>query len=230
MVIAIIAVVAAILFPVFASARESARRTACISNLRQIGLGLLQYIQDNDEQNTRHWYGSDSGPSDPPGAGNRYKWMDAIRPYVKSEQLFNCPSHTLPVTIGTSTFDRYKYRSGRNYGSYAADAAYFDDPINSPYTIPFRNCAVSSWEVPTTTVYAADSAGRYDINWPNGNPPILNSRPRYLYSEYQMVQRHRGTVVVLFCDGHAKALTLEKLTKVGSSGRYSTFTVQADPD
>lgn len=196
----------------------------------QQGLGLLHYIQDNDEQNTRHWYGTDSGPSEAPGVGNRYKWMDAIRPYVKSEQLFNCPSHTLPVTIGTSTFDRYKYRSGRNYGSYAANAAYFDDPKTSLSTSPFRNCAVPSWEAPATTVYAADSAGRYNINWPSGNPPILNGRPRYLYSPFQMVERHLGTVVILFCDGHAGAQRLEKLTKVGTSGRYSAFTVQTDPD
>src|SRR5687767_2606493 len=86
-VIAIIGILAALLFPVFARARENARRTSCVSNLRQIGLGILQYIQDNDEQNTQRWYGS-SGPSD---MTTSYKWMDAIFPYVKSEQLFNCP-------------------------------------------------------------------------------------------------------------------------------------------
>jgi len=49
-VIAIIAILAAILFPVFAQAREKARAISCTSNLKQIGLGLLQYTQDNDEQ------------------------------------------------------------------------------------------------------------------------------------------------------------------------------------
>jgi prepilin-type N-terminal cleavage/methylation domain-containing protein len=48
-VIAIIAILAAIMFPVFAAARSAARRTACISNLRQIGLALQMYRQDNDE-------------------------------------------------------------------------------------------------------------------------------------------------------------------------------------
>jgi prepilin-type N-terminal cleavage/methylation domain-containing protein len=47
-VIAIIAILAAILFPVFARARENARRASCQSNLKQVGLGLLQYIQDYD--------------------------------------------------------------------------------------------------------------------------------------------------------------------------------------
>jgi prepilin-type N-terminal cleavage/methylation domain-containing protein len=49
-VIAIIAILAAILFPVFARAREMARRSSCASNMKQIGLGLIQYAQDNDER------------------------------------------------------------------------------------------------------------------------------------------------------------------------------------
>ncbi|MBB6052734.1 DUF1559 domain-containing protein [Armatimonas rosea] len=48
-VIAIIAILAAILFPVFAQAREKARQTACLSNMKQIGLGLMMYLQDYDE-------------------------------------------------------------------------------------------------------------------------------------------------------------------------------------
>ena len=49
-VIAIIAILAAILFPVFAKAREKARQASCQSNMRQVGLGLLQYVQDYDEK------------------------------------------------------------------------------------------------------------------------------------------------------------------------------------
>src|ERR1700760_1989216 len=48
-VIAIIAILAAILFPVFAQVREKARQATCASNQKQIGLGILQYVQDNDE-------------------------------------------------------------------------------------------------------------------------------------------------------------------------------------
>jgi hypothetical protein len=79
---------AAILFPVFARARENARKTSCLSNLRQIGVGITQYTQDFDETVPRVWLGAGNGPS----TASQYKWMDQILPYVKSEQIFNCPA------------------------------------------------------------------------------------------------------------------------------------------
>src|SRR4028118_1242734 len=91
-VIAIIAILAAILFPVFARARENARRASCQSNLKQVGLGLLQYIGDYDETLPFSFFGT-AGNSTPAGtAPDNYKWMDAIQPHVKSEQPFNWPS------------------------------------------------------------------------------------------------------------------------------------------
>src|SRR5580698_3177195 len=83
-VIAIIALLAAILFPVFAAAREKARQASCASNLKQIGLGAIQYTQDNDEQSVPYmsvWGG--------PGAGtpNDQFWYELIYPYVKNTQV-----------------------------------------------------------------------------------------------------------------------------------------------
>ncbi len=232
-VVAIIGILAAILFPVFGRARESARRTSCVSNLKQIGLGLLQYLQDYDERNSKIWYGNPNASN----ATTSYKWMDAIYPYVKSEQLFNCPSHVLPLTIGTSTFDVYKFRTGRNWGSYAGNSSYFKVTSSGVSTSPFNNSSVAAWESPATTIYAADGMGRYNISWAgNGsdglpvNPPIVEGSPRYFPSRFQLVERHLQTTPVLYCDGHAKAQRLEKLTVVGTSGFYSAFTVQADPD
>src|SRR4028118_1729019 len=85
-VIAIIAILASILFPVFARARENARRASCQSNLKQIGLGFAQYTQDYDER-----YPRVGGKN----AFNYYSpsWRVAIYPYVKSTQLFSCPSN-----------------------------------------------------------------------------------------------------------------------------------------
>src|SRR5687768_6644094 len=80
-VIAIIALLAAMLFPVFARARENSRRTSCQSNLKQIGLGLLQYVGDYDDKMPASAYGGVAADSNNTTA---YKWMDAIFPYVKS--------------------------------------------------------------------------------------------------------------------------------------------------
>ncbi len=124
-VIAIIALLAAILFPVFARARENARKTSCLNNMRQIGLGLLAYTQDYDETLVADWFGPDTGPTDPENTGQRrYKWMDAIYPYVKNEQVFNCPSQTFSGSIG-----RYRYFANiatpsTNYGSYVINHSY----------------------------------------------------------------------------------------------------------
>ena len=90
-VIAIIAILASILFPVFARARENARRSSCQSNLKQIGLGLIQYTNDFDGAIVADRYPMETGNT-PTDATTNYKWMDAIYPYVKSEQIFNCPS------------------------------------------------------------------------------------------------------------------------------------------
>ncbi|MGE5530650.1 MAG: prepilin-type N-terminal cleavage/methylation domain-containing protein, partial [Bacteroidota bacterium] len=60
-VIAIIAILAAILFPVFAKAREKARQSSCLSNTKQIGLSMMQYIQDYDEQLPKHYFQTPAG-------------------------------------------------------------------------------------------------------------------------------------------------------------------------
>ncbi len=89
-VIAIIAILAAILFPVFARARENARRASCQSNLKQIGLGILQYTQDYDEKML-------SSKND--GIYTNVPWHVQIQPYIKSYQLFKCPSNTASGNI-----------------------------------------------------------------------------------------------------------------------------------
>ena len=91
-VIAIIAILAAILFPVFQKVRENARKTACLSNMKQLGLGLLQYSQDNNELLADSWYGGGGYNASDSTPGNvKYKWMDAIYSYVKSVDVYHCP-------------------------------------------------------------------------------------------------------------------------------------------
>ena len=96
-VIAIIAILAAILFPVFARARENARRTSCLSNMKQLGLGIMQYTQDYDER-------FPAGLAN----GNNWKgigWAGMINPYVKSAQIFSCPND-LNFSVATGGIGR----------------------------------------------------------------------------------------------------------------------------
>lgn len=105
-VIAIIAILAAILFPVFARAREQARKSSCLSNIKQLGLGMLMYVQDYDERFPNGQY-SAGGAAGPEGDGNivhnGWAWMvdsnwrgqvtsqvylrDIINPYIRNDQL-----------------------------------------------------------------------------------------------------------------------------------------------
>ncbi len=90
-VIAIIAILAAILFPVFATAREKARQTSCSSNLKQLGLAYLQYVQDYDEYfpsaSSITWSSGGSIVTPVNGSG----WATQIYPYVKTPALYLCP-------------------------------------------------------------------------------------------------------------------------------------------
>lgn len=102
-VIAIISILAAILFPVFSRARDNARRASCQSNLKQIGLSFIQYSQDYD-----NFSPSPANRSRSTNVG-RKSWPSVLMPYVKSTQIFVCPSVSpnrearTDITTGAST-------------------------------------------------------------------------------------------------------------------------------
>jgi prepilin-type N-terminal cleavage/methylation domain-containing protein len=170
-VVSILGVLSALLFPTFARSRESGRRTSCQSNLRQIGLGLLQYVGDWDEKYPNTFFGdltgADATPWQASGVQGRYKWMDAVFPYVRMEAVFNCPSHALPVTVDGTPYNTYREREGTRYGSYALNGAYFSRPTPDNSTPP-----CSKWDKgygvttaqnpkPAQTVWVTDGNGRH---------------------------------------------------------------------
>ncbi len=87
-VIGIISILAALIFPVFSQVREKARRTACASNLRQLWLGLRMYVDDNDGKYPYYW--------DPwVGGEEGHKLISALYPrYITHPGVFYCPSAT----------------------------------------------------------------------------------------------------------------------------------------
>ena len=117
-VIAIIAILAAILFPVFAKAREKARQAACLSNLKQVGLAIMMYVQDYDERMPI------AGAMDHRNASCRFACPTGlppvVMPYVKNFGIFTCPSgpdEWLPGgSVAYSYGSHYWYWCAGNYG------------------------------------------------------------------------------------------------------------------
>lgn len=242
-VIAIIAILAAILFPVFARARENARRSSCQSNLKQIGLGLLQYTQDYDETLTPKYTGLNGYGLSSVSAG-RLKWMDLVQPYVKSEQVFNCPSDTWGRTVqvydggGNQTRTTAPYAlngpaSGANYGSYGMNTYYAEAGAPSPPSgNPDALVKLAQIEAPATTAWVLDTddidgyswgagedANNYNVPIPSGNPQITG----------RLIARHLDTINVMYTDGHVKSLKMDALLKRNSGGVIvSAFTCEDD--
>ena len=156
-VIAIIAILAAILFPVFQKVRENARRTACLSNLKQIGLAVTQYYQDADEK----------GPSGWDGYGRCSGWAWQVYPYVKSTAVFKCPDDAGNL-IGVSSY-------GMN-----ENLAVQTDPNGTHGTA--NGLAISQYNAPTQTVMLfevqSSSNSQYDVS--------LNDPTNYLSDNYNM--------------------------------------------
>jgi len=92
-VIAIIAILAAILFPVFAQAREKARQTSCLSNFKQIGTGVMMYLQDWDGVYPSNRLYMFPGGGECEGSGKFLTWKHSVQPYVKNVDVFKCPSN-----------------------------------------------------------------------------------------------------------------------------------------
>ena len=91
-VIAIIAILSAILFPVFSQAREKARQASCISNMKNLGMGVMQYVNDYDEAfpawRTPCWPGEGWALRSP----NSLAWFEQLDPYLRNLEVFRCPS------------------------------------------------------------------------------------------------------------------------------------------
>ena len=188
-VIAIIAILAAILFPVFARARENARRASCSSNLKQIGLGIIQYSQDYDEKlPARVYFGGEPAKS----------WRVVIQPYVKSTQLFACPSNTgntLTTNYDSGTFIPRSYSIN---GGEGANGAAFDATIGG--TAPSRNDGNSESLSALQSVSQIWLVTESSKDWPW---PELNTNSVLADIGFS---GHLGTINWLFADGHVKSM------------------------
>ncbi len=191
-VIAIIAILAAILFPVFARARENARRSSCQSNLKQIGLGFIQYTQDYDERYPTQYYSFG-----PPVVG---AWPVTLQPYLKSIQIFKCPSDSRDVG---SSYVLNNYFSGTS------------------------SAAVDS---PSTTLLATEGdlgqGGNRSMTLASSNYGLNEDYTLYnqtgrLNDSTKNLPRHLGTATALWADGHVKSTKPIDVTNNTSTDRIA---------
>lgn len=188
-VITIICILAALLFPTFSRTRESARTTTCAGNLRQLGLTMEMYVNDNNG-----FYPLPEAPR------LLCTWVNRIEPYLKSTQVLQCPSFPNGDFVsGCPTREIINEEGFEHHGSYSLNTL-------NPSPAQRHKLRVSSLSHPSSSILLLD--GTNDIftfpGWPN--PDVRDLR------EKGIVPRHNGNGVnVLFADGHTKWRRLESL-------------------
>lgn len=198
-VISILALFATILFPVFGRVRENARRTSCASNLKQIGLGIAQYTQDNDD--VLPGCGADNVAA---------TWRSRTAPYILSTQLFVCPSrgYRSPYSVGSlreslradGYAGSYAANGMRdyNYGPYGGDCNSSAKPQGcTPMSIGndgTRGKVLSMVVAPAETLMITEAGVRGNSAFDWGG------------ADFNIWSAHLRTMNVLFCDGHVKAM------------------------
>jgi prepilin-type N-terminal cleavage/methylation domain-containing protein/prepilin-type processing-associated H-X9-DG protein len=232
-VVAIIALLAALLFPVFGRARENARRASCSSNLKQVGLALMQYVQDYDERYPRGSRGNVTWKFNDPTPFSKYPSAHLmLLPYTKTMSVLNCPSASLPdpssnnyptADSSTSYFMNAVFleftpdttrdwwnRSGPNF-----DGTGETTSVEYSQGLGTRGKSLASVPVPSEIIYMQEFLTRDNraINRPSPKQatgtPAYNRYAGWCYldipsGDYQYSSLHFDGGNLLFADGHVK--------------------------
>lgn len=194
-VIAIIAILAAILFPVFVQAKEAAKKTQCMSNLRQIGVASLMYASDYDDQ----FVGTELG-DDP-----EYFWGDMLSPYQKGDGILSCPDTDarlvysdaepgFPKGVTREWSYNYAINDIKNAEGQSAGAAFAS-------TTSITNPADTVFVVDGWPAKGEPSSGeeRMEVNWTWGTRDSANN------AFDDGAPRHANSFNLVFTDSHAKS-------------------------
>ncbi|MEQ1932681.1 MAG: prepilin-type N-terminal cleavage/methylation domain-containing protein [Fimbriimonadaceae bacterium] len=191
-VIAIIAILAAILFPVFAQAKAAAKKVACLSQQRQVGIALQMYMAENDDRIFFFAHALDPSrtqPFVPFGATRENRWWNQIQPYLKNLNVIASPSdhkqkpHPLEDGQSGRPFVPRSYVANR-----AAEGLNYSQVEHSAeiVIVTIKNGIYDdSWFEPPKNLYPKSP----------GNPPVL------------ALDLQSGGVNMTFFDGHAKWLS-----------------------
>jgi prepilin-type N-terminal cleavage/methylation domain-containing protein/prepilin-type processing-associated H-X9-DG protein len=246
-VIAIIAILAAILFPVFAQAREKARAATCLSNQKQIGLGIMMYMQDYDEMYPLSEYGGGAAQCGPQQA-----WYIMIHPYIKSGTtyqsagvqyhwgqggIFTCPSHPDPWQSAHYGVHFDLFPTNWNCGTNSAN------PQSAVETPAEKIIVVEKGRNDTTWGWVYFGTWQWDwtgsVGWPRGSRDGCeiaiqrdcdytdNNGPTWAGCGMMPRYRHSNVANVVFGDGHVKGMTKGSIMwyknifiPVGQAGRW----------
>jgi prepilin-type N-terminal cleavage/methylation domain-containing protein/prepilin-type processing-associated H-X9-DG protein len=192
-VIAIIAILAAILFPVFATAKAKAKSTKCLAHMKEIAQGILMYCDDYDECTGRWEHGA---------RGNCYTYISQIMPYMKNCEIFSCPSS-----------DR-KYRTDTRgawstmvYGSYGVNRSW----IGTTTVGATGSRSLYDYRALATIQYPSECIlfGETDSGGNNGGTNFYRNWAGIVNDTYL----HNNGANVAFYDSHAKWMTEPMLIK-----------------
>ncbi|MDR3710967.1 MAG: DUF1559 domain-containing protein [Capsulimonadaceae bacterium] len=213
-VIAIIAILAAILFPVFATAREKARQASCASNMKQMGIAFLQYEQDFDDLITPTLPGYSSGVG----------WSIFLYPYVKSVNAYTCPDEQTPmpaVSYGynANLADPDRHPSGRSIAQFTSTSKtvlLFEVTGNTPCDPsagPGSSCAAAGygfngvgWDPTGKGEPSAENCASIATTGLRYSTGPFYGRSETTSSCYDANARHSNGSNFLMVDGHVKWL------------------------
>jgi prepilin-type N-terminal cleavage/methylation domain-containing protein len=227
-VVAIIAILAAILFPVFAQARDKARQASCLSNAKQLGLALNMYVQDYDETFFAQKTWDEIEDVGAGSWGSSYftwiQWPTAHLPYIKSQQVYSCPSDKnrqrayfpapgdpdcwgcsvpFPMSYGPNMhLFSMDYQASGGAVSLAAVTRPADVIALGEAVTPFACCEAWNTEYWRGANY---NGGENGWDWGTYRQQVRYAKRNGLTdAQMSSVTRHQNGNILVFTDGHAK--------------------------
>lgn len=231
-VIAIIAILAAILFPIFTDAKKAGMKTRCLSNCKQIAVGLSLY-KDSWNGCWPSCYSQEDYAVGKPNYDTVYGhafWMNRIDPYIKSRSVFRCPSAKEAFPSKSSYYVAYgrtgvlSHFAGADYGAneYLIETVYTSGTGTAPWIketalkYPSKTALIADCNFPTfwgqDTTHAM-SKGPDGQRWPEGMLRI--KYPECSWGSYTSGKtRHGGFTTIIYTDLHTKSVPTNDITMV----------------